>query len=390
MKTKAMQNKKLTYLYLDDNDKTMRDGDVRLLNNSPNISIITDYPNSWRKRSQQMLTEINDYDGLILDWEFTNKSEKAKQDCEQAEDVDYSAEAIAEHIRIQAAQKNIKEIPIILCSADKNNTFTKLRKREQTSQDLFDLALLKKQLFVTDVEIYGQRLFDLAKTYQSLQKASQNVHSLLSINKGDLENTDIRFIDLIQRYIDETTTHDLIQFMLREFIEKEGLLIDDVVLAARLGVDIENSKDYWSQMKKILTDAELQYKGVLSMGWERFWAFKLESWWKYFFGTDDLRILKAQERVEMLNNKFGINLKSADKIPFCKGTEFWTVCNGTKKPIDPIDGFIIGEYLKYPWQEPQYVSAFAELEKQDTSSWRINIMDRDRFKKIKSIITQKK
>src|SRR5690606_30574581 len=127
-----------------------------------------------------------------------------------------------------------------------------------------------------------------------------------------------------------------------------------------------------------------------SVGWQTYWSFKLLDWWNIHFQGIDLRITSAKVRVELINNKFNLNLKAAEKLQFASSDEFWTVCYGTKKPLDPINGFIIGDNIYNPWLELQYVSAIAELEKENTNAWRINVIDRERFNKLKAMIVKDK
>ncbi len=381
--------RKETYLYLDDNDKATRDGDVKYINSiSELISIRTEYPCSWHQRSLKIEQEIASIDGLILDWEYTNVSAQAKEGTDNAENVDFSAESLAEHIRISAA-KGQKDIPIIICSANKNKGFTKARERELTSLDLFDLAFIKQDIFDESAHTAMKQLYDLSIVYKKLQSTTlkKNPETILSLSKADIRHLDIRFIDLLETMAKYRTTHDLVQFLLREFIEKEGLLINEQVLAARLGVDIKSND--WGNLLGLLTEAGIEYSGYLNIGWKNFWAFKFNSWWKTEISNEDPRYIGATQRVILLNEKLKLQLKAAEKIKFCSSDEYWTICIGTKRPLDPINGFAVGEHLLYPWQEVQYVSAYAELEKTE-NKWKINVMDRERYNHFKSLITKAK
>jgi hypothetical protein len=380
--------KSIKYLFLDDNDKVTRDGDVHLLNTiSSDVEIKTDYPLSWKQRSKSIFTDLDQYDGIILDWELTNQSEAAKGS-EGVEDVDFSAESLAEHLRVNAAKKIIKDIPIIICSADNNKAFSMLKNRELTSRDLFDLTCIKNDVFVKNVRNSALQLFDLATVYKKLQQNVFDLKEALAIATGDLESLDIRFIDTMGNIATSNTTHDLVYFLLHEVIFREGILINEVVLAARLGVDIEQSKESWDKSKCILIKEQVCYRGLLSIGWSNYWAYKLINWWKTI-SDKDLRTTGASVRVQILNEKFSVTLKAAEKIKFCSSEEFWTICKGTQRPLDPINGFIISDYISNPWLEVEYVSAYAELEKEDTNAWRISAIERERFNKFKSKILKK-
>lgn len=377
------------FLYLDDNDKVTRDGDVELINKlSDDLNIITDYPNSWKRRSSQIISDIeNDIDGLILDWEFTNQSSEAKEGCKDAEDVDFTAESLAEHIRVNVGQNKLsKDIPIILCSADLKNNFSSFKNREISSRDIFDLSVLKSEIFDKKAKQIGNRLINLADAYKFLQTTKYDAKSILNISEQDLEEIDVRFIDTLESLF-ITTPHDLVQFILREFIEKEGLLINIHVLAARLGVDTKKSSGQWDSLLKILTQEQLFYSGILAGGWNRIWSFKLIQWWSSTFENSDLQTLTAEKRVDALNSKFGLTLIPAERIKYCSSSRFWTTCKGTFEPLDPLNGYLIGQYISYPWQNQEYVSAYAELEQsEEKPRWKINIMDRERFREFKKKI----
>ncbi len=383
--------KKLRYLYLDDNDKVTRDGDVEHLNAYSNkIEIVTDYPGSWAQRTKQILNELDCVDGIILDWELTNKSEQAKQETEQDEDVDFSAESLAEHLRINVVKSGTRDIPIILCSADKNKAFSKIRAHELTSKNLFDLTFIKSDLFDKRIESSEVKLFDLAMAYNQIQTGNCSIRDILQITEEEIEFLDIRFVDSLDTICKSKTTHDLIYFLLNTLIIKEGILINERVLAARLGIDIDLSGDEWQKVKQILVNEAVIFRGILSYGWLNFWAFKLEYWWHNNFPDNELRTTGAKNRVCLLNERFGIMLIASEKIKFCTSDEFWTVCVGLKKPLDPANGFMVSDSPKNPWLEEEYVSGFAELEKSGNELWRINVIDRERYLYFKKIITKEK
>lgn len=377
----------ITYLYLDDNDKVTRDGDIELFNaTNKSINIITDYPKSWRQRINSMRETLADIDGLILDWEFTNRSSAAKEGSPEAEDVDFSAESLTEHIRVGVVNQSFKDIPIILCSADRNKAFTKVRTSELTSFSLFDLYFIKQDLFDKEVEIAGIQLHDLSIVYSILNADKKDLNKVLGISGKDNSWLDLRFMDKLSNLLHSKTTHDVVQFMLREFIEAEGLLIDEKVLAARLGVDIQKSGKHWNAL--LNTELKfLEYTGFLSKGWPRFWASHLESWWREQIKERELRVLGASFRVKCLNEKFKLELIPAEKIQYCSSDEFWTICYGTKRPLDPSNGFTIGDEPKFPWQSIHYVSGYAELENPNNDQWKINVLDRERFSKFKATIS---
>ena len=156
-------------------------------------------------------------------------------------------------------------------------------------------------------------------------------------------------------------------FILRELINKQGLLIDEEVLAARMGIDKDSSED-WSILLEIINSTK--YTGVFSEGWQRWWMPLIEEWFESIT-TDNWRSLSARERVEIITKKTGLSrLTFAEKINKSTSDEFWTVCQGYHTPIDTIDGLIIdGQENLYPWQEPLYVSIEAALKRKNKQYW---------------------
>lgn len=132
------------------------------------------------------------------------------------------------------------------------------------------------------------------------------------------------------------------------------------------------------------------YRGLLSIGWQNYWAFKLENWWNANFENVELRTTSAKDRVAILNKKLNLQLVAAEKIKFCSSDEFWTVCFGLNRPLDPANGFVISDSKKNPWLEEEYVSGLAELEKTNSDSWRINVIDRERYLYFKNQIAKVK
>jgi hypothetical protein len=64
---------------------------------------------------------------------------------------------------------------------------------------------------------------------------------------------------------------------------------------------------------------------------------------------------------------------------------FWTICQGTEKPIDPRDGFIVDRRFSQPWQDKLYVSLEAYLEGiLENKGLKIDSLEQERFKRAKA------
>ena len=78
------------------------------------------------------------------------------------------------------------------------------------------------------------------------------------------------------------------------------------------------------------------------------------------------------------------NICPAEKIEKSSSNEFWTVCKGYNKPLDPIDGLIIdGQENLYPWQDLDYVSIDAALRKKNVNAWKkVAKLEEERLKEL--------
>ena len=148
------------------------------------------------------------------------------------------------------------------------------------------------------------------------------------------------------------------------------LLIDEQVLAARLGIDIAESSD-WNKVLESISSAK--YQGVLGKGWLRWWNVLVEDWWKSIIHADTyLRSTPAHQRVETIKAKLGYtNLQASEKIEKADSEEFWTICRGYNRPLDPVDGLMIdGQENLYPWQDAEYISIEAALRRKNRDVWK--------------------
>ena len=80
------------------------------------------------------------------------------------------------------------------------------------------------------------------------------------------------------------------------------------------------------------------------------------------FTSSSMRRTQAQERVLILNKKFGLDLKVAMPLNMATSSTFWTICHESKKPLDPSDGFQYRNRHIDEWLEPEYISLICALE----------------------------
>ena len=284
------------------------------------------------------------FNGLMIDYDL-NKN--------------FKGISIAQEIRTRQKEYAFKAFPIILVA---EKEMLELIKK---TYNPFDIGIDKALLSGTIDKKLLKKFYGLAEGYKFLSKC-KDIAKILNI---DISVIDDRFVSELSQLLNNPV-HIISQFIIYELIEKQGLLIKESVLAARLGIDIEFSQD-WDRVKDSL--ASTKYNGTFSEGCQRWWAPLIEEWWKETVKSKTyLRSTPATERVALIKNALQLeNIQSAQKIDKADSEEFWIVCKGYDKPLDPVDGLIIeGQEKLYPWQDVEYVSIDAALKRQNISVWK--------------------
>jgi hypothetical protein len=165
----------------------------------------------------------------------------------------------------------------------------------------------------------------------------------------------------------------------RTFLEPEGLLIDEDLLAIRLGIDANKSGSSWNTLLKKLDSAA--YTGLGSKAFVRWWARGLEVFW---YGVDRehfLQELTAAERVTKLIAHFKLkNLKVLSKPE----NRYWRLCTisreqGRLVPVDPRSAVsMIPAVTREPWLDPEQAALDVALMHKDDG--RLDKNDLKRFK----------
>lgn len=357
------------FFYIDDNPPSLSKGIINDLDSVASIKVVLSEAKPWMEEIAMLQSE--QYDGLLLDWKLGSI-------------VKYDAEALASHIRTLISSGAIqKDIPLLLCSA--TTDFKKIFARDQSSHSLF-LSIYTKSEIANNSEQIAVEMNDLAEAFKQIQSNDFKKEDLLLV--PEKIRIDLRLEGEISALLDNTIPHNLVQFLLSEVINKPGPLINEYILAARLGVDTQKSEDWNNLLSQHLST--FKYGGILSNGWKRWWAEGIEKWWESEISTSSLRSRSAKQRVKILIEKTGLKgLVHAEKDKFCFGTEFWTICVATKHPLDPTDGLrIIPKTPMLPWQEEQYISPHGLLddgfELLKNNNLKLNPLEYERWEKIRN------
>ncbi|WP_343539459.1 hypothetical protein [Sphingobacterium thalpophilum] len=287
------------------------------------------------------------YDGLLID---------LRLDGEGPNQLDYSAVSISAELRGVSARGEIPSFPIVLCS-----TLPKMKetyKSDKTSHDLFDYTFRKSEN--PDYEKFSQKLKALAEGYKGLPFNGADLNQIFG--REDLKNLDQRIFERFYNQ-DIIVPYDFAHFAVKTLFHSTNPLIKETMLAARLGININASEPYWKDLLSRFEDCK--FKGLFSRGWNRWWSDLLNIKLRKLSGGKNFSFLKAEERVIILKEAFGIDgIVPAEPIEFNKSSEFWTICEATKHPLDPLEGFKVKltHELK-AWQEPKYISLYAVLER---------------------------
>jgi hypothetical protein len=221
-----------------------------------------------------------------------------KLDCHQP--YSYKAGALAQLLRDSVMDSVTEDFPIILVSQqEKLNTFLD----SVTANDLFDWYFSKETLGTHSLEILS-----LVKGYKKLRKywnKPERWASLLAVTqpeKLEVAYQAIRELDKLK------APHIVARDILRYVINRQGLLLDKDNLLAQLGV-AKTGKDV-EAILEILKQDQVQYTGIFSEGWTRWWRHRLQDWGEKLCG-ESLGNMTAIERVSCLNNKLGLKLSPA-------------------------------------------------------------------------------
>jgi hypothetical protein len=330
----------MKYLYIDDENDTSVEAISSGFNDQGLIEVEVSQPKDFKSQIKDLLESLTKYDGLILDLRLDQNMQL---------DVSYNAPAIAQELRTKVLAPNA--FPIILCSTDERMRST--YDIDQTSHDLFDYKFLKGS--EPNWEKFSKKLQSLAEGYKWLNK--NTITSVSVLNRFDLTGIDSRIVEKIEDQERNNTTYDFSNFIIKDIFHHPGALIKERLVAARLGIDIEASIDSWIELRDSHLN-DFKYTGVFGSGWDRWWSDKLISFFKEISGGKRLSSLNAVERVQYIKEAFNLQgLVAASPIPYCSSTNFWTVCEESKKPLDPLEGFKVFESIDLrSWQEPKYLS----------------------------------
>lgn len=282
----------------------------------------------------------NNVNGILIDLCLNGEGENR---------LNFTAAPVAQHIRSLASDKTLQSLPIILCSIDEK--LKRTYNADKVSHDLYDYKFVKGQ----DIkwEKVRAKMCSLVEGYPIL--VDGDLTTILNLPNEEIRDFDSRIFD---RFISgkEHAPHEYAQFIIKDILQHPGILIKEKTLAARLGIDIDQSPE-WFKLLEILKPS-LRYTGVFASGWQRFWSHRLNDLFQKISGGASWVSLNAEERVKIIAKSYGLSgIKPAAPLKFASSSYFDTICEATKKPLDSMEGYEVYEsYELRPWQDPKYIS----------------------------------
>jgi hypothetical protein len=362
----------IRYLYIDDEDEAgTRPLVDALTRTNDELVIALRRPEEFSKDLRAAVDEKPD--GLILDLRLDLVPGSTGYVA------DYRAPSLAQEIRTRATGRELLDLPIVLWSTQVklNQSFN----RDGTGQDLFDLTYAKEDVGQRPAEV-ARDLIAVAEGYRTItgilaETSGESARMRRALGIGPEAILDAR---ISERFAGkDAPVHEYARFLMQEVICQPGALLDELRLAALLGVDRARSDD-WSGLMTLVENS--RYSGVFSQSHFRWWRWSIDRWWSSLNGGKrSLRLLNARERVEVLRAASALqSLTAAEPILPTYSDRFSTICEGTHRPLDPADGFRLRGKEPEPWQEPRYISAYAALERIGyEGGLRVHPLERDRY-----------
>jgi hypothetical protein len=290
------------YLLIDDEAKSdaTADGYAEKLSASLQDSLKVE---TYRPTSIQKVLEFiaeTKPDGLLVDVAFTNAL------TEDREPLYYDGIALAQQIRtlqtrgLLNAGASLPAFPLVRFS--KADVIREYVGSDTTSEDLFDERVDKATIVDDGPEPVAKLLFSLADDYPAIREYAANEKSdealagLLGCEQEFLSRIDPRALVGLRRTGAPThaPAHVLSRYLTGSLFGRPGPIVDQGLLAVRLGIDCNRSPD-WPALLACMKPAA--YTGVFAQGYERWWMSLVLDWWSEQIDTErELVRLGAPDR----------------------------------------------------------------------------------------------
>lgn len=239
----------------------------------------------------------------------------------------YKGSALAQLLRDYAISAPETDFAIVLVSNEQK--LEALYVPDKTAHDLFDLVYSKRQ--VTDhKDRVANEVRALSEGYLQLRGLTPRFDpfEVLAAEEDDRDRLSTQ--EITTAFERASVPHIAAKIVLRHFIERPGLLIDDADAAALLGLTAVS----FEQIAGALSAANLQYRGVFARGWRRWWTQRLEAWGEGAIGQA-LLSMTSSERAAAFSRHFGQQLAPA-KSPWNGSEDEYSAfaCASCRRPTE--------------------------------------------------------
>ena len=344
-----------------DDSKEEREAFARALSEGGEISVVS--VSASRTRALLDRRELV-AEGILMDVDLSN--ERGSRG---------SGLGLAQDVRTMQYRQLSPPFPIIRFSY--RDRVARSIGQDSSSDDLFDLKIDKDEL---DVEAVRRVLAGVAEVYAGVGVDQEGLEALFRVSEEQWERWGS------QDFFDELRVADRTYLMARKVIqalELPGMLIDENLLAARLGIDMESSEG-WASLREALV--VFRYDGVAAKCFSRWWARGLEEWWETLRTETPLAAMQIVERYGVLEGHFG-GIRALEMPESSVGDRPWRRCEmtfatrGDFLPVDPAYGVRLRPREQLPdWVDPSYAAlgeAYLRLEDP-----RLDRDDLDRLRKL--------
>lgn len=292
--------------------------------------------------------------GVLMDVDLSNETGSQQ-----------SGPGMAQDIRVAQQKQAVPGFPIVRFSL-REKVIVNIG-HDSSSDDIFDLKIEKDGLSTLDAQSAAQaKLIGVRALYDALSVEGVRLLHILELTEeqwcqwgSTAFQSDFDIGDRVH-----LKAGPLVRMMIHP-----GLLIDEDILAVRLGVDRPNSKGW-----KTLTDelANYAYRGVASECFTRWWARGIEDWWQEKIGADaPLAGTTITQRTELLA------AITTDLVPLqmpsgSLGDRPWRYCLLSKEarqqfiPVDPARAVKVKPHSSMPtWLDPLYAALGIALQNRE-------------------------
>lgn len=348
------------YAYIDNEEKEAKKNIASINIISPKkFKVEFIRPEDWKTftDTESIKKILNKYDGILIDFRLDN--EPVTLDDGTNFHTNYSGLALAQRIReVISFNKDFKDIPLVIISTDK---YIESYNKEFTGHDLFIWKYLKKNL--TNTESI-ETLIELSNGYKQIEACKSNLVNFEEIKNKLFKCTADYLNDVVENSINnlpENHVHARAYYILKKIVLQNGLLISEPLLAARLGIDIQKSKE-WETLKNKFKN--FKYNGIFSKLESKYWEKGFTEWWFTQISKNSHYLpLTSNQRVEMIKEKTKISdIKPIQeyevqmgKLIFKGRQNYNTICKVTGLPISSEDAFMIFNPDLENWQYPEFV-----------------------------------